>query len=174
MERGSLAFFLHQRGRQICQEYMMFKSGFLRLHCLLPAGDVSLCFSQSSCFFCLGRRGVGSIRLAWGSICCNKRGHGDSCPQLQGAAPHEACPGPCGRDSLGESRQEGRMCQRGKTAVGAENDLDAEKRPAWKQLLSTETLGPPWPAAAGLVCSAPAILGRNLQGAGGLQPRGFL
>ena len=30
-----------------------------------------------------------------------------------------------------ESRQEGRMCQRGKAAVGAENDLDAEKRPAW-------------------------------------------
>ena len=35
------------------------------------------------------------------------------------------------------------------------------------QLLSTETPALSWPAVAGLaLCSAPAILGRNLQGAG--------
>ena len=42
-----------------------------------------------------------------------------------------------------------------------ENDLDAEKRPAWGPVAL------PWAVAAGLaLCSVPAILGRNLQGAG--------
>ena len=143
----------------------MFKSGFET-----PQSQSQLIASASPrvlIFSALGRRGVGSIRLAWGAFAATSGDMETAAHSFRGSSSR-SLPWTMWLGLPGESRQEGRVCQRGKAAVGAENDLDAEKRPAWGPVLSTETLGPPWPTAAGLaLCSAPAILGRNLQGAGG-------
>ena len=50
-------------------------------------------------------------------------------PTASGAAPPGACPGPCGQDSPGKANRKEECVKGGKRLL--ENDLDAEKRPAW-------------------------------------------
>lgn len=73
---------------------------------------------------------MGNIRLAWGAFAGTSGDMWTAAHSFRGSSPR-SLPWTIWLGLRGESRQEGRMCQRGKAAVGAENNLDAEKRPAW-------------------------------------------
>ena len=89
----------------------MFKSGFET-----PPPQSQLTASSSPrvlVFSALGRHGVGSIRLAWEHL-LQQAGTWGQLPTASGAAPHEACPGPCGRDSLGKADRKEEYVRGGK------------------------------------------------------------
>lgn len=81
-------------------------------------------------FSALGRHGVRRIRLAWGAFAATNGDMETAAHSFRGSS-RRSLPWTMWPGLPGESRQEGRMYQRGKAAVGAENDLDAENRPAW-------------------------------------------
>ena len=150
----------------------MFKSGFET-----PPPQSQLTASSSPrvlVFSALGRHGVGSIRLAWGAFAATSGDMGTAAHSFRGSSPR-SLPWTMWPGLPGESRQEGRMCQRGKAAVGAENDLDAEKRPAWGPVAVHRNPGSTlarcsWTRSAQRLLFWEGIC-RELAG---LQPRGFL
>ena len=68
-------------------------------------------------FSALGRHGVRRIRLAWGAFAATHGDMGTAAHSFRGSSPR-SLPWTMWPGLPRESKQEGRMCQRGKAAVG--------------------------------------------------------